>query len=292
MEIKAKKNQIFLLLLPGLLIFSIFTILPILKLVYNSFLNWNMSTLINQSFSGLSNFKNVFSDNFFKIALSNTLLYTVVTVPLQMILGLLAAVLVNKVEKFSVLFRTLFYLPVLTSWVIASLVFRFVFNQEGLLNYLFIDILNISSNNINWLGSRFGGLTVAMILGTWKGIGWNMMVFLSALQNIPRNLYEASSLDGANSWQQFFKITLPSIKGTILFSLIMLTIGGFNVYTSIAMITGGGPAHETESLLSWMYYKAFQTGDFGYASALSIVISIILGILAIFQFRMMGEKNE
>ena len=279
------------LMLPGLLIFGIFVVIPIVKLVSNSFLDWTMSSLVSQSFIGLDNFKSVLSDKYFRIAFFNTLMYTLVTVPLQMALGLLAAMLVNRIKRFSVTFRTMFYFPVLTSWVIASLIFKFVFNQEGLLNYFLTDVVHVTSQNINWLSSRWGGITIAMVLGTWKGIGWNMMVFLSALQSIPKELYEASSLDGASTIQQFFKVTIPSIKGTILFSLVMLTIGGFNVYTSIVMITGGGPAHETESVLSWMYYKAFQTGEFGYASALSVIITIGLAILAAVQFKLMKEDN-
>lgn len=288
---KSSKYQMIVLMLPGLLIFGIFVVIPIVKLVSNSFLDWTMSSLVSQSFIGLDNFKSVLSDKYFRIAFFNTLMYTLVTVPLQMALGLLAAMLVNRIKRFSVTFRTMFYFPVLTSWVIASLIFKFVFNQEGLLNYFLTDVVHVTSQNINWLSSRWGGITIAMVLGTWKGIGWNMMVFLSALQSIPKELYEASSLDGASTIQQFFKVTIPSIKGTILFSLVMLTIGGFNVYTSIVMITGGGPAHETESVLSWMYYKAFQTGEFGYASALSVIITIGLAILAAVQFKLMKENN-
>lgn len=288
---KSSKYQMIVLMSPGLLIFGIFVVIPIVKLVFNSFLDWTMSSLVSQSFIGLDNFKSVLSDKYFRIAFFNTLMYTLVTVPLQMALGLLAAMLVNRIKRFSVTFRTMFYFPVLTSWVIASLIFKFVFNQEGLLNYFLTDVVHVTSQNINWLSSRWGGITIAMVLGTWKGIGWNMMVFLSALQSIPKELYEASSLDGASTIQQFFKVTIPSIKGTILFSLVMLTIGGFNVYTSIVMITGGGPSHETESVLSWMYYKAFKTGEFGYASALSVIITIGLAILAAVQFKLMKEDN-
>ncbi len=290
MNLKGNRTQVAILLLPGVFMFGLFIFYPITKLIYNSFFEWNLGSLVNQNFNGFDNYFEVVKDLYFRIALENTLLYTLITVPLQMILGLLAAVLVNKINRFSVIFRTLFYFPVLTSWVIASLIFKFIFNQEGLLNYFLTDIISVTSNNINWLGSRAGGMTIAIMLGIWKGIGWNMMVFLSALQNIPKSLYEASSLDGASTIRQFFSITLPSIKGTTLFSLVMLTIGGFNVYTSIVLITSGGPAHETESLLSWMYYKAFQTGNFGYASALSIIIALLLAILAAVQFKLMKEK--
>ena len=135
-------------------------------------------------------------------------------------------------------------------------------------------------------------MTVAMLLGIWKGIGWNMVVFLAALQAVPQELYESASLDGAGSWQKFRYVTLPGIKGTVLFALVMLTIGGFNVYTSTKLITDGKPGHDTEVLLTWMYYKAFSTGKFGYSAALSFIIALILGILAILEFRLMQNKEQ
>ena len=135
------------------------------------------------------------------------------------------------------------------------------------------------------------GMTVAMLLGIWKGIGWNMVVFLAALQAVPQELYESASLDGAGAWQKFRYVTLPGIRGTVLFALVMLTIGGFNVYTSTKLITDGKPGHDTEVVLTWMYYKAFSTGKFGYSAALSFIIAFILGILAVLEFRLMQNKE-
>lgn len=286
------KMQIFILLLPGLMTFAVFTIYPIIKLFVMSFFEWDFGSIFNQRFIGLENYVEVLGDKYFRMAFVNTLLYTVVTVPGQMVIGLFIALLLNKVIKFKVGYRVLYYLPVITSWVVASLIFRYVFNTEGLLNYFLINILHLTSENVRWLDTRAGGLCVAMLLGIWKGIGWNMVVFLAALQTVPSELYEAAAIDGANSVQKFFSITLPSIKGTILFALVMLTIGGFNVFTSIKMITGGGPAHQTDMILTWMYYKAFSTGEFGYAAALSFITTIVLAILAIIQFRLMSNKDN
>ncbi len=286
------KMQIFILLLPGLLTFAVFTIYPIIKLFVMSFFEWDFGSIFNQRFIGLENYVEVLGDKYFRMAFVNTLLYTVVTVPGQMVIGLFIALLLNKVIKFKVGYRVLYYLPVITSWVVASLIFRYVFNTEGLLNYFLMNILHLTSENVRWLDTRAGGLCVAMLLGIWKGIGWNMVVFLAALQTVPSELYEAAAIDGANSVQKFFSITLPSIKGTILFALVMLTIGGFNVFTSIKMITGGGPAHQTDMILTWMYYKAFSTGEFGYAAALSFITTIVLAILAIIQFRLMSNKDN
>ena len=251
----------------------------------------SFSSMLTQPFAGLTNYRDVFGDRTFRTVFVNSVVYTLVTVPGQMVLGLLVAILLSGIRRFSVTFRVINYLPVVTSWVIASLVFRYIFNTEGLLNYFLWKILGVTSSNIRWLDTRWSGLAVAMILGIWKGIGWNMVIFLAALQQVPQDLYEAAQIDGCGAVNRFVHVTLPGIKGTILFVLIELTIGGFNVFTSIKMITGGKPAHQTDTLLTWMYYKAFSTGKFGYAAALSFVMALTLGLLAVVQFRMMRSRD-
>ena len=284
------KIQFSALLLPGILVFALFTVYPIIKLFIMSFMEWNLSSMFNKSFAGLANYREVLSDKTFIIAFENTLVYTFVTVPGQMLLGLIAAVLVHSVPRFKVTFRVIYYIPVITSWVIVSLVFRYIFNTEGMLNYLLCNVLHLTPEYIPWLNTRWGGLTVAMMLGIWKGVGWNLVVFLAALQSVPGELYEAADMDGCNGLSRFFYVTLPSIKSTILFALVMLTIGGFNVFTSIKMITDGKPMHQTDTVLTWMYYKAFSTGEFGYAAALSFIVALTLMVLAFLQFKAM--KNQ
>lgn len=283
--------QLGALLLPGILVFAVFTIYPIIKLLYMSFLEWDRSTMFEHGFAGLSNYAEVLSDKTFWTAFTNTIVYTVVTVPAQMALGLLAAVLINSIPRFRVTFRVIYYLPVITSWVIVSLVFRYIFNTEGMLNYLLTNVLHLTDSNVRWLDTRWGGMTVAMLLGIWKGVGWNLVVFLAALQSVPQELYESAEMDGCGAFTKFFYITLPSIKPTILFALVMLTIGGFNVFTSIKMITDGKPMHETEVILTWMYSKAFNSGEFGYAAALSFIVAVTLIFLAILQFKAMRNRD-
>lgn len=288
---RKSKIQIGILLLPGVLVFAIFTVYPIVKLFIMSFFQWDFGSMLNQHFIGLENYKEVLSDKYFRTSFCNTLIYTLVTVPGQMVIGFFVALMLNQITKFKVGYRVLYYLPVITSWVVASLIFRYVFNTEGLLNYFLMNIIHLTSGNIHWLDTRWGGLTVAMLLGIWKGIGWNMVVFLAALQTVPSDLYEAAAIDGANAWKKLVHVTIPSIRGTILFALVMLTIGGFNVYTSVKLITGGEPGHQTDVVLTWMYYKAFSTGEFGYSAALSFIITIVLAILAVIQFRLMQQKE-
>lgn len=293
MKLNTTKNryQILILMLPGLLIFSMFTIFPILRLFFMSFHDWTLASMTQQPFFGFGNYREVFSDKIFWISFWNTIIYALVTVPGQMLVGLIIAILIDGITKYSVTFRVLNYLPVITSWVIASLVFRYIFNTEGLLNYSLSEIFHLTHYNIRWLDSRFSGISVAILLGIWKGVGWNMVVFLAALQQVPKDLYEAAELDGCKTLRRFFSITLPCIKSSILFAWVMLTIGAFNVYTSIKLMTNGAPAHKTETLLTWMYYKAFSTGKFGYSAALSFVMAITLAIFAIFQFKIMNKKE-
>ena len=292
MKFRAQRAQIALLLTPGLAIFALFTVYPIIRLFWMSLCDMSFASMLEQPFAGLANYREVFRDPTFWTVFVNSLVYTAVTVPGQMALGLFIAILLSGIKRFSVTFRVINYLPVVTSWVIASLVFRYIFNTEGLLNYFLWKVLGVTSGNIRWLDTRWSGLSVAMILGIWKGIGWNMVIFLAALQQVPQDLYEAAEIDGCSAWKKFLNVTLPGIRGTVLFVLIELTIGGFNVFTSIKMITGGKPAHQTDTLLTWMYYKAFSTGKFGYAAALSFVMALTLGLLAIVQFRAMKSRDE
>ena len=286
------KTQFAALLAPGLLMFALFTIYPIFKLLVMSFQNWDLANNFDKTFAGFLNYREVLTDKTFWVAFENTLIYTVVTVPGQMVLGLLAALLIHSIPRFRVTFRVIYYIPVITSWVIVSLVFRYIFNTEGMLNYLLTNVLHLTESNIAWLNTRWGGMTVIMLLGIWKGVGWNLVIFLSALQSVPGELYDAAETDGCGGIARFFHITLPCIKPTILFAMVMLTIGGFNVFTSIKMITDGKPMHQTETILTWMYTRAFSTGKFGYAAALSFIVAIVLVALAFLQFKAMKNQNE
>lgn len=286
------KLQIGLLLLPGLLIFGIFTVYPILKLFVMSFFEWDFGSMLSHRFIGLENYIEVLGDEYFRTVFVNSLVYTIVTVPGQMLVGFLVALLLNRITHFKVGYRVMYYLPVITSWVVASLIFKYVFNTEGLLNYFLTKVIHVTSGNIRWLDTRWSGMTVAMLLGIWKGIGWNMVVFLAALQTVPGDLYEAAAIDGATAWNKLIHVTIPSIRGTVLFALVMLTIGGFNVFTSVKMITGGDPGHQTDVILTWMYHKAFDTGKFGYAAALSFITTVVLALLAVVQFRLMQQKDQ
>ncbi len=276
--------------LPGLVFVLLFTIYPIIKMFVMSFFDWNIGFQQSSPFIGIKNYIDVLTDPIAKIAIINTFVYALVTVPLQMIFGLFVALLINSVKKFSMLFKLGYYLPVITSWVVVALLFRYIFANSGLMNYLLVDVLRIANEPINWLSSRWSALGSAMLLGIWKGIGWNMIIFLAALQAVPKGLYEAADIDGANRVQKFLYVTLPSIKGTILFAIIMLTIGAFNTYTPIAILTGGNPMHQTEVVLTWMYFQTFDALNMGYSAALSMIVTMIIMVITIIVFGISNKK--
>ncbi|WP_052339825.1 carbohydrate ABC transporter permease [Gorillibacterium massiliense] len=276
--------------LPGFLFFSFFLLYPLARNLVYSFYDFKLTRLNDLTFVGFGNYARVFQDEVFWISIRNILIYGVISVPGQMIIGFLVAYALHRNKAGVTTFRVFFFLPVITSWVVASLIFKFVFTDQGFLNYVLTDMLHLTKEPISWLSQTGTALLVLSLLGIWKGVGWVMVIYLAALQGVPKELYEAASLDGSNSWQKIRHITLPSIRSTTMFIQIMLIIGAFNVFTSIFLITKGGPLHQTEGMLSWMYQKAFTEYDLGYASALSYVFAIIIALLTVIQFRM--NKQE
>jgi len=296
MQIRYRTKKLltaYLFLLPGLLLFLIFSIYPILKIFQLSFLNWSINPEIKSAFIGIDNYIRAFQDPVVGIALKNTIIYTAITVPGQLILGLFLALLVNQVPVGKTFFRTLLYLPVITSWVIVSLLFRYIFQSpNGILNNFLVNVLHVIREPIPWLINAPTAMIPIWALGIWKGIGWTMVIFLAALATIPKEFYEAASIDGANSWNQLVYLTLPLIRPTLVFTSVVLVIGGLNVFLSVFLITGGGPLQRTEVLLSYMYHQAFTFLDFGYGSALSFILAVIIIVASFVQIRFFRKPEE
>jgi multiple sugar transport system permease protein len=290
-KINRDRIEIVLLFLPGLIFFFLFTVFPIIKLFIMSFFEYNIGLNIENRFIGLENYLNVFSDQSSRIAISNTLYYALITVPGQIILGLIVAVLINSLSKGKLVYRIVYYLPVITSWVIVSVLFRYIFQNEGYLNYILVEVLKFSDKSIRWLDTRETSMIVYSIIGIWKGVGWSMTVFLAALTAIPKELYEASEVDGSGKIKQFLYITIPGIRGSILFSVVMLTIGAFNTFTPVKLITDGKPLHQTEFVLTWMYKNAFEFRNMGYAAALSFLVAVVISVITIIQFKFFDDSG-
>jgi multiple sugar transport system permease protein len=279
-------------LLPGLLLLATWIVYPMIKALQISAYDWKIMPGQISEFVGLDNYIRAFHDALFLLSFKNTLLYVVVTVSGQLLLGLVVAFMLDHITKGRIFFRTIYYLPVVTSWVVVSLLFKYLFNSSpsGLINYFLVDILHLMSSHVPWLSEPNTAFIAIYCLGIWKGVGWSMVIFLAALQSIPSEYVEVASIDGASGRQIIRHITLPLLIPTIILVMIMLTIGAFQAYIQVALITGGGPLHRTEVLLSYMYDRAFTDLDFGYAAAQSYILIFVVFIISQFQLRLMKSE--
>ena len=275
--------------LPGLILVLFFVVWPLVKGIQMSLYDWNLPRPERSQFVGLANFaRALFDDPYFWVATRNTVLYAVITVPMQMALGLIAAILLTGSLRGRTVFRALYYLPVVTSWLIVSYVFAFLFSDNaGPVNYLLVDVLGFLSEPVPWLHQTWTAQVPIMLLGIWKGIGSNMVIFLAALQSIPPELYEAARIDGANALHRFRGITLPLLRPTFQFVSVVLIIGAFNVFLSVFLLTDGGPERSTEVLLSYMYNQAFTVLDFGYGVTIGLLLGGAVLVLGFLQRRIM-----
>jgi multiple sugar transport system permease protein len=283
----------FLFMLPGLIFFFVFQLYPLIKGLQISFYDWQLLPGRVSEFIGFDNYIRAFQDQVFWRAFKNTLVYILITVPGQMILAMLAALLLTSLPKSRGIFRAIYYIPVITSWLIVSLLIRYLFQSpQGLVNYFLVEVFHIVGDPIPWLRQAKTAFVPILMLGIWKGVGWNMVIYIAALLGIPSELNEAASIDGANGWQRFWAITVPLISPTIVFTLVMLLIGGFNVFISVYLITGGGPMQQTEVMLSYAYHQAFDFLDFGYGAALSYIMAVLIVILSVLQIKFLRKPQE
>jgi multiple sugar transport system permease protein len=281
----------YLFLLPGALLFGLFILYPIAQAAQMSLYDWNILRGAASEFIGLDNYVRAFDDDRFWLSLGNSGIYMLLTVPPQIVLGLAVAMLLRSKAPAQPVFRVLYYLPVVTSWVVVSLLFKYLFADEGLINFTLGDVLHLTDGNTSWLSERWTALVAICALGVWKGIGWSMMIFLAALQGVPKALEEAATVDGAGWWQRFRVVTLPSIWPATIFVLVMLVIGGFNVFTSVLLMTAGGPGGQTEVLLTYMYQQAFSEFDFGYGSALAVILTVVVFVVSAIQLRVFRDRE-
>lgn len=283
----------YLFLLPGVSLYLLWMVYPLGYEFYISFFDWKIMPGQTSQFVGLDNYREVLRDKTFWLSLENTVRYTVVTVIGQMVIGLTLAVLVHRVFIAKRLFRAIYYLPVVTSWVVVSFLFQFIFSSQpgGLANYILTE-LGLLAEPVAWMSETKTSWVIIYSLGIWKGIGWSMVIFLAALQGIPVELYEAAQIDGAGEWGQFRRLTLPLIRRTTMFVLVALVIGGFQVFVSVYLITGGGPLHRTEVMLSYMYDRAFDRLWFGYGAAISYILAAIVVFVSFLQMRFFRQQVE
>jgi len=279
-------------LLPGLVLFALFFLGPMLYSLRISFFEWKIVHPDQSVFVGFQNYQRALSDPIFRRAILNTLAYTVITVSVKLFLGLGVALLLNDAFRGRTFFRVAYYLPVITSWVIVSLLFEYMFNgQAGLINYFLKDILHLIPKSILWFADPILTLVPIVLLDIWKGIGWAAIIFLAGLQTIPAELYEAARVDGASSWAQVRYITWPLLAPTTIFLVVVLVIGGLNAYVPFQLMTNGGdPMDLTHSVLTLMYEATFGKIDFGYGAAISYLLTIFVFIVSIVELRLMRQQ--
>jgi multiple sugar transport system permease protein len=284
----------YLFLFPGMALYVLWMLYPLGYELYISFFDWKVMPGQTSEFVGLQNYSRALHDKYFWGALKNTARYTAVTVSGQMILGLALAVLIDRVFFGQRLFRAIYYVPVVTSWVVVSFLFQFLFvsHPGGLVNYVLVEMLGVLAEPVAWMSQPSSAWIIIYSLGIWKGVGWAMVIFLAALQGIPEELYEAAAIDGAGEWRRFWFVTLPLIRQTTLFIMIALIIGGFQAFISVLLITGGGPLHRTEVVLSYMYDRAFGRLWFGYGAAISYILAAIIVSVSAVQMKLFSRRVE
>ncbi|HEX7714830.1 MAG TPA: sugar ABC transporter permease [Bacillota bacterium] len=275
----AKRFTIGLFLLPSLIGLVLFNLIPIIESAVLSFTNWDMLT--SPKFIGLENYLNVFTDENSVSALFNTFKFIIGYLPMVLSFGLFFAVLLNRRMKGIKVYRVLFFIPVITSWVAVSIIWRWLLNgQSGLINY-FLSCFGIQGPV--WLQDFFWAMPAIIMASIWKDLGFVTIILLSGLQNISDEYYEAAEMDGAGGWQQFFKITLPLLSPTVFFVIIISLINSFQLFDQVMVMTNGGPAGSTSTIVEQVFKNAFRSYRMGFAAAQSWVLFSIIFLVTLIQ---------
>jgi len=273
-------------LAPALILLGIFLLWPIAYLCYLSFTAGSF-TAAGIHWAGLNNYLRLLLTPDFWQVLGNTTYFTLATVIPSLVIPLGLAVLLNRSFALRGFLRTAYFIPSITSLVAAGLGFRWLFQTEGPVNSL---LNEVGIAPISWLSSTFWAMPVLILLSIWKQLGFNLVVFLAGLQAIPINRYEAAELDGANAWQQFWYITLPGLRPTLIFAAVTTAIFTLRSFEQVYVITGGGPLNSTNLLVYYIYDQAFAQFDFGYAAAAATVLLAVTLLLVYLQLRVWGEE--
>lgn len=293
---KKRKNTIQALpfVLPGFVLATIFIFIPTVRNIQISFSDYDIMSE-GLTFIGLDNYKELFLEpqGRFLLAYRNNVLYALIVTPITLFLGLIIAVGVNSAGKLSVMYRTLFYLPVITSWIIAGLVFKYLFNPglQGPINYFLVEKIGILPEAINWLKTEWGGNFAIWVLGVWKNVGYVMLLYLAGLQGISKTYYEVASIEGAKAWHKLRYVTIPLIKPTTFFLAVQLLIGSFNVFLQVMVLTGGDPRGKTSVLQYLLYSRTFELYEFGQGAAIGVITAISILVVTLILNRRMSEDK-
>lgn len=275
---------------PGLGGLAIFFLFPLIFAFVMSMMTISLVNPDDATWAGFNNYRDIFTDATFTRSLRNTIIYALIQTPLQTLLGLSLALLIKRKVRGIGLFRTMYYMPVVISMVVASVIWRIAYAPEGGLINAMLNFVGIPSQP--FLTSTVQALPAIAGMLAWKWVGFSMIIFLAGLQNIPEDLYEAARLDGASRWRQFLNVTLPLLKRTMLFVVVVNTINSFKLFTPIMLITQGGPNDSTTVLVYYIYKEAFQYFNLGTASAGAVILFGLILTVLIVQFRLFRSDVE
>lgn len=275
----------YVFLAPGMIIFSTFTVAALIFAFFLTFHEWNAISPY-KPYVGLNNYRDMIHDKDFRQSIVNTVYYTGGSVPLGMLVGLTLALLLNLPIRFRGAFRTLYYLPVVTPLVAASILWKWLYNGDyGLFNYYLLKV-HVIDHPLLWLSSQSLAMPSVILMTVWMSAGFSMVVYLAGLQAIPDELYEAAKIDGAGPFARLRHITIPMLQPTTLFLLVMGIIGSFQVFTQIFIMTNGGPVDKTTTMVFFIYQAAFKFYEFGYASTLAFGLFALLFVVTLVQLRL------
>jgi multiple sugar transport system permease protein len=277
------------IVVPALLHFFLFTALPVLSSFAISFTEW--AILGDAKFIGLKNYTELARDDKFLECLRNTLLFTLYYVPPMLVFPLGLALLINQPTKAAQFFKSVYFLPVVTSFVVFALIFKWIFSADQL-SFANIFVRKIGFRPQPWLQNEHLALPLLALLGLLKGAAWNMIYFLAGLQSIPDTFYEAAKVDGANRWKTFWNITLPLLRPTMFFVSVLTVIGGFQVFDSAYLLTQGGPGNSTTTIVYFIYQAGFENFRMGYASASAYVLLAMVLVVTYVQKRWLGRPAD
>ena len=274
-------------LAPSFIILAVFTYFPVAYALGLSFFKWRIMRG-EPTFNGLTNYELLLTSEDFWQAVGNTIYFAVGAIPTGMAFALFIALLLNRPLRARTIYRTAFFLPTVTSMVAVSVVWMWIYHPDvGLMNYI-LQLFHLPA--IRWLNDPRSAMPALILLGVWKGLGYNVIIYLAGLQNIPQHLYEAAQIDGANRWQLFRHVTWPLLTPTSFLILIMAVINSFQAFTEFHVMTQGGPLGSTTVIVYYLYVQAFQQFNMGYGSALAIVLFLIILGLTLIQNKMLGSK--
>ncbi|MFA9422648.1 MAG: carbohydrate ABC transporter permease [Sedimentibacter sp.] len=284
---KLKKKVLpYMMVTPAISLFMVFFIFPIFYMVYLSFFDWNM--LSDMKFINLENYTKLFSSIEFKQVIINTFHYMILTVFFTIVISLLLALFLKNDTRINRLVQGAIFLPYVVSLASIAFIWMWIMDKDyGLLNYV---LQVFGQEQVNWLGNPHVAMNSLVLVNVWKGIGYNTIIFISAMQSVPTYLYEAAKLDGAKPHTIFFKITLPMLSPTLFFLTLMGIIASFKVFETINIMTLGGPLNSTNTLVYYIYQYGFSFYKIGYASAAGVILMILIGIMTAIYFRMLSKK--